>query len=189
MEAAKTKDVRNLLIIISMLRGFEEAEAVQIQRCEAENPEVAGFAHLCYSMQASPNIREAWRSAAVANDFRHRWIDQLQMEVAETEVPLSWTEEAMTRSQAGARILKTEDRSRRSDQAHARVTWSTRAARQLLVAIWRDRLSNFCRRKKQKKQGKGTLPYLTGCTLTKASAEMDAKPRFDLKAPTSKKCT
>ena len=43
--------------------------------------------------------------------------------------------------------------------------------------------------KKERKQGKGTPPYLTECTLTKASAGMDAKPRFDLKAPTSKKCT
>ena len=106
MEAAKTKEVRNLLIIISMLRGFEEAEAVQILRSAAENPEAAGIAHPCYSMQATPNIREAWRSAAVASDFRHRWIDQLQMEEAETEVPLSWTEETMTRSQAGAGMLK-----------------------------------------------------------------------------------
>ena len=105
MEAAKTKKVRNLLIIISMLRGFEEAEAVQILRSAAENPEAA--AHPCYSMQATPNMREAWRTAAVASDFRHRWIDQLQMEEAETEVPFSWTEEAiMTRSQAGAGILK-----------------------------------------------------------------------------------
>ena len=99
MEAAKTKEVRNLLIIISMLRGFEEAEAVQILRSAAENPEAAGIAHPCYSMQATPNIREAWRSAAVASD-------QLQMEEAETEVPFSWTEEAMTWSQAGAGILK-----------------------------------------------------------------------------------
>ena len=99
MEAAKTKEVRNLLIIISMLRGFEEAEAVQILRSAAENPAAAGIAHPCYSMQATPNIREAWRSAAVASD-------QLQMEEAETEVPFSWTEEAMTWSQAGAGILK-----------------------------------------------------------------------------------
>ena len=105
MEAAKTEEVRNLLIIISMLRGFEEAEAVQILRSAAENPEATGIAHPCYSMQATPNIREAWRSAAAASDFCHRWIDQLQMEEAETEVPCSWTEEAMTRS-AGARILK-----------------------------------------------------------------------------------
>ena len=106
MEAAKTKEVRNLLSIISMLRVFEEAEAVQILRSAAENPEATGIAHPCCSMQATPNIREAWRSAAVASDFCHRWIDQLQMEEAETEVPCSWTEEAMTRSQAGARILK-----------------------------------------------------------------------------------
>ena len=106
MEAAKTKEVRNLLIIISMLRGFEEAEAVQILRSAAENPAAAGIAHPCYSMQATPNIQEAWRSAAVASDFCHRWIDQLQMEEAETEVPFSWTEEAMTWSQAGAGILK-----------------------------------------------------------------------------------
>ena len=99
MEAAKTKEVRNLLILFSMLRGFEEAEAVQILRSAAENPAAAGIAHPCYCMQATPNIREARRSAAVASD-------QLQMEEAETEVPFSWTEEAMTWSQAGAGILK-----------------------------------------------------------------------------------
>ena len=52
MEAAKTKEVRHLLIIISMLRGFEEAEAVQILRSAPENREAAGIAHPCYSMQA-----------------------------------------------------------------------------------------------------------------------------------------
>ena len=41
-----------------------------------------------------------------AGNSRHRWIDQLQMEEAETEVPFSWKEEAMTRSRAGAGILK-----------------------------------------------------------------------------------
>ena len=83
--------------------------------------------------------------------------------------------------------IETEDRSLRSDQAHARVTWSTRAAK-LHVAIWRDRWSKFFRKKKRSK-AMGTLPYLTECTLTKACAGMDAKPKFDVKAPTSKKCT
>ena len=89
-----------------MLRWFEEAEAVQILRSAAENTEAAGIAHPWYSMQATPNIQEAWRSAAVASDFRHRWVHHLQMEEAETEVPFSWKEEAMTRSRAGAGILK-----------------------------------------------------------------------------------
>ena len=69
MEAAKTKEVRNLLISISMLREFEEAEAVQIQRSAAENPEAAGIPHPRHSMKTTPNIREACRSAAVASDF------------------------------------------------------------------------------------------------------------------------
>ena len=41
-----------------------------------------------------------------AGNSRHSLIDQLQMEEAETEVPFPWKEEAMTRWQAGAGILK-----------------------------------------------------------------------------------
>ena len=188
MEAAKTKEVRNLLIIISMLRGFEEAEAVQILRSAAENPEAAGIAHPCYCVQATPKIREAWRSAAVASDFCHRWIDQLQMEEAETEVPFFVDRRSNDQVASWSGNIETEDRSLRSDQAHARAPWSTSAARQSFT--WQSG-STVGRGSVEKREEarQGNAPNLTECTLTKASAGMDAKPRFDLKAPTSKKCT
>ena len=128
MEAAKTKEVRTLLIINPMLRWFEEAEAVQILRSAAQNPEATGIAHPCCSMQATPNIREAWRSAAVASDFRHRWVHHLQMEEAETEVPFFVDRRSNDQVASWSANIETEDRSLRSDQAHARVPWSTRSA-------------------------------------------------------------
>ena len=75
------------------------------------------------------------------------------MEEAETEEPFSLTEEAMTRSQAGAGI-ETEDRSLRSDQAHARVPWSTRAESQLFT--WQSGATggrSSAEKKKEARQG------------------------------------
>ena len=102
MEAAKTKEVRTLLIINPMLRWFEEAEAVQILRSAAENPEAAGIAHPCCSMQATPNIRALQSRVIFATDglISCRWKRRRR------RCLFSLTEEAMTRSQAGAGILK-----------------------------------------------------------------------------------
>ena len=96
---------------------------------------------------------------AVACDFHHRWIDQLQMEEAETEVPLFVDRRSNDQVASWSGNIETEDRSLRIDQAHARELWSTRRKAALHVAIWRDRWSKFSRKKrKEARQANAPLP-------------------------------
>ena len=60
----------------------------------------------------------------------HRWVHHLQMEEAETEVPFFVDRRSNDQVTSWSANIETEDRSLRSDQAHACVPWSTRAARQ-----------------------------------------------------------